>query len=100
MVAMVERTDVELAAEGGITLRAWLFQPDRHGPNPATHLDRPGLPDSLLMIVATHDTVTPTDLALDAYQRAHPPKQLSLIPGGHFEPYLSQFAQASSDAVA
>jgi pimeloyl-ACP methyl ester carboxylesterase len=57
-------------------------------------------PTPLLMIVATHDTVTPTDLALDAYQRAHPPKQLSLIPGGHFEPYLSQFPQASSGAVA
>ena len=32
---MVERTDVELAAEGGITLRAWLFQPDRPGLHPA-----------------------------------------------------------------
>ena len=31
---MVERTDVELAAEGGVTLRAWLFHPDRPGPNP------------------------------------------------------------------
>jgi uncharacterized protein len=57
-------------------------------------------PTPLLMIVATHDTATPTDLALDAYQRAHEPKQLSLIPGGHFEPYLSQFPQASSDALA
>ena len=57
-------------------------------------------PTPLLMIVATHDTATPTDLALDAYQRAHEPKQLSLIPGGHFEPYLSQFPRASSDALA
>ena len=72
----------------------------------AAHMYEPGTwiarvsPTPLLMIVATHDTVTPTDLALDAYERAHAPKQLSLLPGGHFAPYLSQFSHASSDAIA
>jgi hypothetical protein len=44
-----------------------------------------------MMIVATQDTVTLTDLALEAYERAHQPKKLVMIPGGHFDPYLSGF---------
>ena len=56
-------------------------------------------PTPLLMIVATHDTLTPTDLALDAYNRALEPKSLVLIQGGHFEPYTGAGFQESS-AVA
>jgi uncharacterized protein len=41
------------------------------------------------MVVGLSDTVTPTDLALAAYERALEPKKLQLIPGGHFDPYLS-----------
>ena len=48
-------------------------------------------PTPLLMVVATHDAITLTDLALEAYERAHEPKKLVLIPGGHFDPYLSSF---------
>src|SRR5712672_3730313 len=48
-------------------------------------------PKPLMMIVATQDTVTLTDLALEAYERAHQPKKLVMIPGGHFDPYLSGF---------
>lgn len=44
--------------------------------------------------------MTPTDLALDAYEPALEPKQLCLVPGGHFDPYLSRFADASGAAVA
>jgi fermentation-respiration switch protein FrsA (DUF1100 family) len=57
-------------------------------------------PTPLLMIVATHDTITLTDLALDAYERAHEPKKLVMIPGGHFDPYLSGFEVSSGTAVA
>ena len=32
---MVERHDVAFEAEGGVTLRGWLFVPDRPGPHPA-----------------------------------------------------------------
>ena len=39
------------------------------------------------MTVALNDTITPTDLALDAFSRAHEPKRLQLLPGGHFEAY-------------
>jgi fermentation-respiration switch protein FrsA (DUF1100 family) len=52
-------------------------------------------PTPLLMIVATHDTLTPTDLALEAYERALPPKELLLLPGGHFVPYVEQFEHSS-----
>ena len=57
-------------------------------------------PTPLLMVVALHDTITLTDLALGAYEAALQPKQLVTIDGGHFDPYVAQFADASSAAVA
>ncbi|MBW0102547.1 alpha/beta hydrolase [Pseudonocardia sp. KRD291] len=57
-------------------------------------------PVPLLMVVATHDTVTLTDTALAAYERALEPKRLTLIPGGHFDPYVAEFAAASGAARA
>jgi fermentation-respiration switch protein FrsA (DUF1100 family) len=56
-------------------------------------------PTPLLMIVATQDTLTPTDLALDAYNRALEPKWLVLVPGGHFDPYTGAGFEASSAAA-
>lgn len=47
-------------------------------------------PTPLLMVVADGDMVTPADLALDAYARAKEPKQLHIIPGGHFDGYQGQ----------
>jgi fermentation-respiration switch protein FrsA (DUF1100 family) len=57
-------------------------------------------PRPLLMIVAKHDEVTPTDLALSAYEQALEPKKLALIEGGHFSPYDREFNVASEAAVA
>lgn len=57
-------------------------------------------PTPLLMLVAERDTVTPTDLALAAYQRALQPKRLVLLPGGHFDPYTVGAAQAGAEALA
>jgi fermentation-respiration switch protein FrsA (DUF1100 family) len=57
-------------------------------------------PTPLLMIVATHDTVTVTDLALAAYERALEPKRLVLVPGGHFDPYVGEFETSASAALA
>jgi dienelactone hydrolase len=54
----------------------------------------------LLMIVATRDTTSLTDLALAAYERALELKRLVMIDGGHFDPYLGGFATASSAAIA
>ncbi|EXJ80297.1 hypothetical protein A1O1_08439 [Capronia coronata CBS 617.96] len=44
-------------------------------------------PTPLLMTVASGDVLTPADLALGAYARAKEPKQLQLLPCGHFEAY-------------
>jgi len=57
-------------------------------------------PKPLMMIVATQDTVTLTDLALEAYERAHQPKKLVMIPGGHFDPYLSGFKRVVRRRIA
>jgi fermentation-respiration switch protein FrsA (DUF1100 family) len=56
-------------------------------------------PTPLLMVVATHDTVAVTDLALEAYERAHEPKKLVMIPGGHFDPYSKRFDIACPAAL-
>lgn len=44
-------------------------------------------PTPLLMTVAENDVLTPTDLAIEAYSRAREPKQLHILPGGHFDAY-------------
>ncbi|UUZ69723.1 alpha/beta hydrolase [Polaromonas sp. P2-4] len=56
-------------------------------------------PTPLLMIVASEDTITPTDLALATYQRALEPKKLVLLPGDHFVPYVQAFEAASGAAL-
>jgi fermentation-respiration switch protein FrsA (DUF1100 family) len=66
---------------------------------PGTWISRVS-PTPLLMVVGLHDTITLTDLALDAYEAALQPKKLVTIDGGHFDPYVSQFAKASGAAVA
>jgi fermentation-respiration switch protein FrsA (DUF1100 family) len=57
-------------------------------------------PTPLLMVIAKDDRLTVADLALAAYERALEPKQLALLPGGHFDPYLGQFARAEAAATA
>jgi fermentation-respiration switch protein FrsA (DUF1100 family) len=56
-------------------------------------------PTPLLLVVGERDTITVTDLALAAYERALEPKRLVLLPGGHFDPYLSGFKESSGAAV-
>ena len=56
-------------------------------------------PTPLLMVVATRDTITLTDLELAAYERALQPKRLVTIEGGHFDPYLGGFRTSSAAAV-
>jgi uncharacterized protein len=52
-------------------------------------------PTPLLLIVGLHDSITIADLELQAYEQALQPKKLVTIDGGHFDPYLNRFAQAS-----
>ena len=51
------------------------------------------------MLVADHDRIAVTDLALKAYERALEPKRLVMIKGGHFDPYLDEFKTASHAAI-
>ncbi|WP_047153978.1 alpha/beta hydrolase [Aneurinibacillus tyrosinisolvens] len=44
-------------------------------------------PTPLLMVVAENDVLTPTDLAIEAFGKAREPKELAIIPGGHFDAY-------------
>jgi len=55
-------------------------------------------PKPLLMIVGTDDTLTITAIELAAYQQALEPKRLTLIDGGHFDPYTNQFEVSSGAA--
>lgn len=56
-------------------------------------------PTPLLMIVADQDTCTPTDLALDAYEKAREPKRLLMVPGGHFSAYGGEGFERGSRAA-
>ncbi|MCQ8277380.1 alpha/beta fold hydrolase [Acetobacteraceae bacterium KSS8] len=66
--------------------------------SPGDFVDRVS-PTPLLMIVAKKDHIAVTDLALKAYERALEPKKLVLIDGGHFDPYLDEFAVSSKAAI-
>lgn len=58
-------------------------------------------PTPLRMIVADKDLLAPPDLALAAYSRAHEPKSLVFLKGGHFDAYEKEgFETASSAACA
>ena len=56
-------------------------------------------PTPFMMIVAENDVLTPTDLAIEAFGRAREPKQLVILPGGHFDAYVSGFQGASTPAL-
>lgn len=56
-------------------------------------------PVPLLMILGKEDYVTPTDLALQAYSSALEPKKLTLLEGGHFDPYVKYFSTSSTEAT-
>ncbi|KAA0695406.1 alpha/beta hydrolase [Neorhizobium sp. P12A] len=56
-------------------------------------------PTPLLMLVAEHDHIAVTDLALKAYERALHPKRLVMLKGGHFDPYEREIETASRAAI-
>ena len=43
--------------------------------------------------------LTPTDLAIAAYETAREPKKLVILPGGHFDAYVDGFGVAAPAAV-
>ncbi|UZD91475.1 alpha/beta hydrolase [Cognatishimia activa] len=56
-------------------------------------------PTPVLMVVASQDTVTPTEMQLEAYEKLHEPKRLELYEGGHFDAYVNQFEKTSGAAL-
>lgn len=56
-------------------------------------------PTPLLMIVASEDLTTPTDLQQDAFNEAHQPKRLLVVPGGHYSVYTDHFERTSNAAA-
>ena len=57
---------------------------------PAAYIRRIA-PTPLLMIVATGDGHDAADLQQEAFNTAHQPKQLLLLPGGHYSVYTEHF---------
>ncbi|MOA55884.1 hypothetical protein D3C78_1797670 [compost metagenome] len=51
------------------------------------------------MLVAEKDTVTPSDIAISAYNRALEPKRLFVVPGANFEPYVKYANLAKQEAL-
>jgi dienelactone hydrolase len=45
-----------------------------------------------------NDTAAVADQAFEAYERALPPKRLHILPGGHFDAYVSEFDLAATAA--
>ncbi len=57
-------------------------------------------PTPLLMIVAEHDSLIPSDLIVDAYKRASEPKEIIMLPCGHFDLYTEPLvSKAAGTAV-
>jgi fermentation-respiration switch protein FrsA (DUF1100 family) len=55
-------------------------------------------PTPLLLLPAQNDVLTPTDLAIAAYEKAREPKKLQILPGGHFDAYVDGFEASSVPA--
>jgi fermentation-respiration switch protein FrsA (DUF1100 family) len=67
--------------------------------DPSAHIHHIS-PTPLLMTVADNDVLTPTDIALEAYSRAREPKELHIIPGGHFDGYSGSNFEKNSTKQA
>lgn len=48
------------------------------------------------MTIAAEDVLTPADLAIQAFARAREPKQLHLLPGGHFDAYSGRLFERNA----
>ena len=55
-------------------------------------------PTPLLLLVAVGDHLVPSELAIAAYDKAHEPKKLVILPGGHFDAYTDGFEPSSAAA--
>jgi fermentation-respiration switch protein FrsA (DUF1100 family) len=77
-----------------VTIRTWELYDEYE---PAAFIERIS-PTPLLMIVPLDDTMTPTEDALGAYERAGLPKRLLTVPGSHYAVYSNEFERTSAAA--
>jgi len=52
-------------------------------------------PTPLLLVVAQDDHLVPAELSIAAFESAHQPKKLAIVPGGHFDAYVAAFDHVS-----
>ncbi|MFV8754110.1 alpha/beta hydrolase [Nannocystaceae bacterium ST9] len=64
---------------------------------PGAYIERIA-PTPLFIVAAREDHLTVVDLTLAAYERAREPKQLLVLPGGHFDAYVDEAFVRSSSA--
>jgi hypothetical protein len=57
-----------------------------------------GEPPVMVPVVAEGDHLVPAELAIAAYEKAHQPKELVILPGGHFDAYTVGFETSSGRA--
>jgi uncharacterized protein len=55
-------------------------------------------PTPFLLLVAVGDHLVPSELAIAAFDKAHEPKELVIMPGGHFDAYGKGFEASSGRA--
>jgi uncharacterized protein len=55
-------------------------------------------PTPLLLVVAAGDHLVPSELAIAAFENARQPKELVILPDGHFDAYVKGFETASGSA--
>jgi uncharacterized protein len=55
-------------------------------------------PTPLLLVVAAGDHLVPSELAIAAFEQARQPKELVILPDGHFDAYVKGFEAASGHA--
>jgi fermentation-respiration switch protein FrsA (DUF1100 family) len=55
-------------------------------------------PTPLLLVVAARDHLVPAELAIAAFENARQPKELVILPSGHFDAYTKGFGAASGHA--
>jgi uncharacterized protein len=55
-------------------------------------------PTPFLLLVAEGDHLVPSELAIAAFDTAHQPKELVILPGGHFDAYTKGFDASSGHA--
>ena len=56
-------------------------------------------PTPLLMVLASEDQISPTDLQLTAFAAAREPKKIVVVPGDHYAAYVEKFSAFAAEAT-